>query len=102
MTTTGWWILGYAIGGAVVLVAAALLVAIVALARGIVRQTGEIVLALDHARINTDPLFDLAMMNHAIESITRGLAELRGRHDRQDEQGLARRVANRLLGDADR
>jgi hypothetical protein len=97
VTTTGWWILGYALGGAVVLVAAALLIAIVALGRQIVRQAGEITVALDEARAHTEPLFDLAMMNHAIESITRGLKEIRREEGPEDERSLVRRLADRLL-----
>src|SRR5207253_1868941 len=46
LTTTGWWIVGYAVGGVVVLIAATLLIAINLLARRIVRQTAEIALAL--------------------------------------------------------
>ena len=47
MSTTAWWVLGFAVGGAVVLVAALLLLVIIGLGRRIVRQTTEIVAALD-------------------------------------------------------
>ena len=56
MTTTGWWILGYAVGAAVVVVAASLLVAIIALARRIVRQAAAITLALDGSERLEQPL----------------------------------------------
>ncbi len=92
MTTTGWWILGYAIGGAVVLVAVTLLILINLLARRIVRQTAEITLALDGAMRNTGPLFDLGMVNHGLESLVRGAKELAGEEGAEDERGLWRRL----------
>ena len=94
MTTTGWWILGYAIGGAVVLIAASLLIVINLLARRIVRQAAEITLALDGALRNTDPLFDLGMVNHGIESLTRGIKKLAGEEGPEDERGLWRRISS--------
>ena len=95
MSTTAWWIVGYAIGGAVVLIAAALLVTIILLARRIVTQAAAITLALDGAMRNTNPLFDLASVNHGLESITRGLAKLRGEpKGLEDERGLWRRISS--------
>ena len=79
VSTTTWWLIGWAIGGAVVLVAATLLVIVIAYARRIARQAGDIVVALDGARANTEPLFDLAMVNHSLERIERALRELRGK-----------------------
>lgn len=76
VSTTTWWIVGWLAGGAVVLVAAALLLTIVALARRVARQAGEIVVALDGARINSEPLFDLARVNHSLERIARGLVQI--------------------------
>ena len=75
--TTTWWIVGWAVGGAVVTVAAALLLAIIALGRRIVRQASEIVTALDGARANTTPLFDVTKTNLALDQITRHLRSLR-------------------------
>ena len=95
MSTTAWWVIGFAVGGAVVLVAATLLIAIVALARRIVRQAGEITEALDGARENTNALFEIASTNHAIEQITRGLQELR-HPTAQRGQGLIGRVVEHL------
>jgi hypothetical protein len=94
MTTTGWWILGYAIGGAVVLIAATLLIVINLLARRIVRQTAEITLALDGTMRNSDPLFDLGMVNHGIESLTRGIKQLAGEEGAEEERGLWRRISS--------
>jgi hypothetical protein len=98
VASTLWWIVGYAVGGAVVAVAAALLIAIIALARRIVHQTAEITLALDGAMRNTDPLYDVATLNHTIERITRRLKALRGDEGVQDERGVLRRMAERLGG----
>ena len=83
--------------GLLVVVLALYLLAIIGLARRIVHQTAEITLALDGAMRNTNPLFDLAMVNHAIESITRGLQQLQGEQGQQDERSLLQRVADRIL-----
>jgi hypothetical protein len=96
LTTTGWWVLGYAVGGAVVLVAATLLILIIVLARRIVRQTGTITLALDGAMRNTTPLYDIGLMNHALESITRGLKQLAGEEGSEDERGILRKITSFL------
>ena len=77
VSTTAWWVIGYAIGGAVVVVAATLLLVIIVLGRRIVRQAGEIVQALDGARENTNPLFDVTRTNLAIDRITRSLRTVR-------------------------
>lgn len=77
LSTQTWWIVGWALGAAVVLVAALLILAIIALARRIVRQAGEITAALEGARANTAPLFDLTRTNLALDRIHRGLAATR-------------------------
>ena len=77
VSTTGWWVIGWVLGVAVVLVAAALLLTIILLARRIVRQAGEIVVALDGARENTTALYDVTQTNMAIERIRRGLHAVR-------------------------
>ena len=74
-----WWLIGWALGAAVVVVAAALLLIVIAFAQRIAREAREIVAALDGARANTEPLFDLAMVNHSLERIARALRELRGK-----------------------
>ncbi len=68
---------GWVVGVVVVLLAAALLVAVIALGRRIVRQAQEITVALDGARENTDPMFDITRTNLAIDRTTRGLARVR-------------------------
>jgi hypothetical protein len=77
LSTEAWWILGWALGAVVVLIAALLLIAIIGLARRIVRQAGEITAALEGARDNTAPLFDLTRTNLALDRIHRGLAQTR-------------------------
>lgn len=89
MTTT-WWIVGWVAGGAVVAVAAGLLVVIVVLARRVVRQADEIVVALDGARANTEPLVDVADVNEALDRIACGLAALGAPAERSG--GLAGRI----------
>ncbi len=80
VSTTAWWVLGWSIAAAVIVVAAALLLVIIALARKIAGQAKEITVALQASRDNTQILFDLAMTNHALERITRGLNAARGKH----------------------
>ena len=77
VSTTGWWVLGSAIAGAVVVVAALLLLAIIALAHRIATQADRITEALDGARENTNGLFDVAKTNLALDQITRSLAAVR-------------------------
>jgi ABC-type multidrug transport system fused ATPase/permease subunit len=72
----GWWI-GWAVALVVILIAATLLLTIVALGRRIVRQADDITAAIDGARENTAPLFDVAATNSAIDRITRGLRTIR-------------------------
>lgn len=71
------WTLGWVLGGAVVAVAAALLLALIALARRIVRQAGEIEEAIDGARENTAALFDLSSVNLSLDQVTRELRAVR-------------------------
>ena len=71
------WIIGWAIGVVVVIVAAVLLLTIIAVGRRISRQAGAITQALDGARANTEPLFDVTRTNLAIDRITRGLRRVR-------------------------
>jgi hypothetical protein len=97
LSTTGWWAFGYAVGAAAVVVAAALVLLVIALARRIVVQAREIETALLGAHRNTEALFDIAMMNHALESITRGVKQVRGEQGPEDERGLLSRIASRVL-----
>jgi hypothetical protein len=77
VTTTGWWVIGAVLAGVVVLAAAALLLAIIGLGRRIVRQAGEIIVALDGTRENTAPLFDVTRANFALDRIARQLRAVR-------------------------
>lgn len=71
------WIIGWAIGALVVVIAAVLLLTIIALARRVTAQADEITRALEGGRENTAALFELPRTNLALDRITRGLAALR-------------------------
>jgi hypothetical protein len=72
-----WWYVGWVIAGAVVVIAATLLLAIIFVGKRIARQADEITAALDGARANTDPLWGVKQININIDRITRGLAAAR-------------------------
>ena len=72
-----WWYVGWAIAAAVVVIAASLLLVIILLGRRVARQADEITGALDGARANTDPLWDVKRINLNIDWINRGLAAAR-------------------------
>lgn len=72
----GWWV-GWAVGLVVVLLAAALLLLVIGLARRLVGQADDITTALDGARENTAPLFEVTRANLAIDRITRNLRSVR-------------------------
>jgi len=74
---SGWWFVGWVVGVAVILIAAVLLLAIIALGRRIAGQADDITRALDGARENTSPLYDVKRTNLAIDQITRGLRAVR-------------------------
>ena len=73
------WRVGWGAGGAVVVIAAALILTLIALGRRITHQAREVDSQLQQVRDNTAVLFDLPKTNQAIERITEGLAELRER-----------------------
>lgn len=70
----GWWILGWSTAVLVVLLVAALLLVAIFLVRRIIGQAGDIIAALDGARTNTQPLYDVAMTNHALVRIAGALS----------------------------
>lgn len=72
-----YWIVGWAVGALVVVVAATVLLVIIFTARRITRQADEITTALDGVRENTTPLFDVTRTNLAVDRITRGLRRAR-------------------------
>lgn len=75
---SNWWILGWGLALIVVLLAATLLIVAILLARRIGDEAVEIEEALDGARANTDPLWEVKTTNIAISRINRGLAAARG------------------------
>ena len=72
------WIIGWAVALVVVLIAALLLLAIIGLGRRITRQAEAITQALDGARANTTPMFEIPKTNLTLDQITRGLRKARG------------------------
>ena len=75
------WVVGWTVGGLVVVIAAVLLLLIIGLGQRIVRQAKEITGLLDSARQRTIPLFELSQTNLALDRMVRGLARAR------EEQG---------------
>jgi len=61
----------------VVVIAARLLLTLIALARRIVRQAGEIEEAIDGARENTTALFDVSSVNLSLDQVVRELGAAR-------------------------
>jgi preprotein translocase subunit SecG len=72
-----WWYVGWVLGVVVILIAALLLITIILLGRRIVRQADDITAAIDGARENTSPLFDVTKTNLALDQIERGLRKVR-------------------------
>jgi hypothetical protein len=72
-----WWYVGWVIAGAVVVIAATLLLTIIFLGKRIALQADDITEALDGVRANTDPLWGVKQININIDRITRGLAAAR-------------------------
>ena len=73
---TGWYV-GWILGVVVVALVAVLVLWITALAQRITRQATDITEALDGARENTLPLWDVRATNHVVDRITRGLRTVR-------------------------
>ncbi len=71
------WVVGWTVGGLVVVIAAVLLLLIIGLGQRIVRQAKEITGLLDSARQRTIPLFELSQTNLALDRMVRGLARAR-------------------------
>ena len=67
---TGWYV-GYAIAAVIITLVVILVGIILALARRIGVQAQEITAALDEARINTLPLWDVDKVNSGVRSIIR-------------------------------
>jgi hypothetical protein len=73
---TGWYV-GYVIASVVIAIVVILVAIILALARRIGVQADQITTALDEARINTLPLWDVDKINGSVRSITRSAREAR-------------------------
>ena len=73
---TGWYV-GYVIASIVIAIVVILVAIILSLARRIGIQADQITTALDEARINTLPLWDVDKINGSVRSITRSAQEAR-------------------------
>ncbi len=73
---TGWYV-GYAIAAVIITVVVILVGIILALARRIGVQAQEVTAALDEARINTLPLWDVDKVNGGVRSIIKSAQEAR-------------------------
>ncbi len=73
---TGWYV-GYAIAAVLITVVVILVGAILALARRIGVQASEVTAALDEARINTLPLWEVDKINTGVRSIIRSAEQAR-------------------------
>lgn len=71
------WYIGWGVGLVVVVLVAALVIIITATAQRITGQAVEITKALDGARENTEPLWEVRTTNHTIDRVTRGLRRVR-------------------------
>lgn len=71
------WYVGWIGGAVVVALVAYLVITITSLAQRITRQAEAITQALDGARENTLPLWEVKGTNHALDRITRGLRRVR-------------------------
>ena len=76
VTLTGWYV-GYVITAVVITIVVVLVAIILSLARRIGIQADQITTALDEARINTLPLWDVDKINGGVRSITRSAQEAR-------------------------
>lgn len=73
---TGWYV-GYVIAAVVITIVVVLVAIILSLARRIGVQADQITTALDEARINTLPLWDVDKINGSVRSITKSAQEAR-------------------------
>ncbi len=76
MSLTGWYV-GYVIAAVVITIVVILVAIILALARRIGVQADAVTGALDQARMNTLPLWDVDKINGGIRSIIRSAQEAR-------------------------
>jgi heme exporter protein D len=76
VSLTGWYV-GYAITAVVITIVVVLVAIILSLARRIGVQADVVTGALDQARINTLPLWDVDKVNGGVRSIIRSAQEAR-------------------------
>jgi heme exporter protein D len=76
VTLTGWYV-GYVIAAVVITIVVVLVAIILSLARRIGVQADQITSALDEARINTLPLWDVDKINGGVRSILKSAQEAR-------------------------
>ena len=76
VSLTGWYV-GYVITGVVIAIVVVLVSMILALARRIGVQAIAVTEALDQARINTLPLWDVDKVNGGVRSIIKSAQEAR-------------------------
>ena len=76
MSLAGWYV-GYVIAAVVITIVVILVAMILALARRIGVQADAVTGALDQARMNTLPLWDVDKINGGIRSIIRSAQEAR-------------------------
>ncbi len=76
VSLAGWYV-GYVIAAVVITIVVVLVAIILALARRIGVQADAVTGALDQARINTLPLWDVDKVNGGIRSIIRSAQEAR-------------------------
>jgi len=77
-TLSSWWMVGWVVGGVVVLLVAVLILTITALARKVDGVAQQLVGDLDSIARTTRPLQDVGATNIAVQTITRGLRQARG------------------------
>ena len=76
-----WWTVGWAVGAAVVVVAAVLILLVNSLARRITSEARAIITGLDGVAAKTSSLHDVTRTHHAVAEITDGLRRARGDTD---------------------
>jgi hypothetical protein len=71
------WLIGYLVGGVIVLLVVVLLLLMIRGARDAATKAESILEALNQARDNTAPLWEVNNVNHAVERITEGAGAIR-------------------------
>ncbi len=76
VSLSGWYV-GFVIATVVITIVVILVGTILSQARRIAEQAGAITVALDEARINTLPLWELDKVNSGVRSITKSAQQAR-------------------------